>query len=226
MPSSPAPKRRPHPRHERPVQRPDILGGDILATYEISHRSGSLGALLSALDWCLRQDIAAPRWVLEASYVAMVSSVADKGPKRRGRSADPITEYRMLLIHFARYEAVKQVREKQAELPQSLAELRKMKNVPRQMLKDSEAMVRWLGRSWIRAYDCARALVEGTEAFGASETMKASYQLVNRMSHDPRTPLLFHLPSTQVLTDLGLLNVFEPNRNRGRKVRPLYLSGY
>jgi hypothetical protein len=184
------------------------------ASYERAVRAGNIGALLSALVDCIRKDLPPPRWLLVQAYSRLIDATTNKPTGKRGRTANPFAQFRQDMIHFARWDVVQEVRDKQVEVAQQVKELRGLKSASAQaMLKEREQLKRWLGRSWLSAYHCASVLLKGTQAFGADDAMRASYKLVQRHGRSSKGPR-FKLPKDEVLRDLGLKHVFDDRWGR------------
>jgi hypothetical protein len=190
------------------------------ASYERAVRAGNIGALLSALVDCIRKDLPPPRWLLVQAYSRLIDATTKRPTRKRGRTANPFAQFRQDMIHYARWDVVQEVRDKQVELAETVEQLRGLKGAPaRAMLKERERLHQWLGRSLPDAYRCAHALLLGTEAHASESTIEYSYKRVERLGKDPAAGPRFKLPKDEVLRDLGLKHVFEDRK--GRKLMQL-----
>jgi len=178
-----------------------------------------LGAL-AALDYCERNEIPLPKWALSGVRTALCQRVSGQYSKKLGRSRETGDRLRQDMIHFARYDAVVEVREKQTELANTVAELEELPNCPRKILEEKEKLLAWTGRSLVRAYECAAMMLRDTIAFGCPQTIKRSYLEYHRICNDPSQLARFHLLHPSFIRQLGIKNNLGPQRVR--KLVPLY----
>jgi hypothetical protein len=140
--------------------------------------------------------------------------------KKRGRSAGAGTRYRQDMIDLARHSDVEEIRERQKEFKLRVQELHALRKVPPAMLKDSEKMLRWLGTTWIRVYECAAMILAGTKAAAKPETIKSSYQKVQRNGRDPKQPMRYMVLNSRFLRRVGIESGFSTRRDK--KSVPFY----
>ena len=185
-----------------------------LTSYERASAAGNLGAVLSALRHCIKYEVPPPAWLLKTTYDLAVGAATNKSPRKSGRAGNPFARLRQDLIHFARWDVVTMIRRKQTEIREEKSELMSLRSVPPDVVREVDNRLRWIGSDWPRAYECAAEELLETDAYGSPSTMKASYQLVERLSRDDTKAKRFKLPSHDVLRDLGLWHVFQPRRER------------
>jgi hypothetical protein len=118
-----------------------------LAACEKAWRAGLLLAVTKGLEICRLYRQPPPGWIVGA-VAKVVKERMTKFERRR---------YRQDLIHYERFDAVRELRERRHELAK---------------LGDNR------GASWERAYDAVSDLLKGTRAAGSADTVKASYQYV------------------------------------------------
>ena len=112
----------------------------------------------------------------------------------------------------------------QKEMRQQVAEMLACRSTPRKILRKREDELRWIGRSWERAYECARALLVETAAFAGADANKRSYKRVQRNMKDPNMKGRYTLPDWSTLRDLGMECVSFPTP--GNKPQPLFDPAY
>ena len=191
-----------------------------------SFEAGNFGAVLAAIRWCRRHDLTAPPWLLDASHALIVEAIRHIKSGKPGRAGNPLARLRQDMIHFARWDTVQMLREKQKETAAEVAGLRKLKSDPSVVLKERDVIVieeeekklQWLGRSWEMAYRCASAALRGTDSFAGPDAMKASYLKVQKLSEDPKQALRFRLVDPYTMQQLNLSKVFEPPQDKKPRV--------
>ena len=120
-----------------------------LAAYEKAWRDGLQLAVVAALETCRLYRQPPPEWV-SGAVAKVVQGRMTKLERRRRRQN---------LIHYERYDAVVEWRERRHELSK---------------LGDDQRT------SWERAYTAVSELLKGTPAAGSEDTIKASYQYVQK----------------------------------------------
>jgi hypothetical protein len=117
---------------------------------------GVTRALSDAVRFCHRSSVPPPVWVVQGIQAALAQYGGQH--RRWGRLATPEERERQNRIHHERWDAVTELRERKDELAA-------------------------LGYhpSWQEAYVNASEKLAGTEAEGSPESMKKSYQLVERL---------------------------------------------
>jgi len=119
---------------------------------EQAWRAGVADALTDAVAWCECFGEPPPRWVSQGVLALVAGHVGEqKGP---GRLGNVKATRRQDMIHFARWDAVTECRDRKGQ--------------------------RGIPTTWPECYAAVSEMFVGTEAEGAEETMKASYQLVAR----------------------------------------------
>lgn len=191
-----------------------------LSIYERMVQGGHLGAVPAALFYCVECRIAAPEWLLRAALILTCRTLRNEKTKKRGRAAGVVPRLRADMIDYARFDAIREVREKQKELAEEVRELEGRKGVPKEMIDERCKLLAWVGKTWDDAYACAAMLLEGSESFAGVDAMKASYRRVLKNSRSPDRTFRYHLLDPQILEQLGIGDVGFVRRDR--KIRGLY----
>lgn len=178
---------------------------------------------IAALDYCAQHGLTVPQWALGSAPVLMTSLLSGRSTKKRGRAGGIVERLRQDIIHFARYDTVREVREKQTEFYEEVVELKKLKNIPSEVLAEKKKMLAWLGGSLQRAFECAAMILQNTIAFGSPEAMKRSYLEYRRSCGDPAQWLRFYQLSPDLVRRLGIYDDtgIAPHKP-GRKFVPFY----
>ena len=174
-----------------------------IAIRKKAYDAGVLAALYDAISICMLEQIPAPSWVLAAMLDILEKAVAGKLSNRRGRTGNPLAKYRADLVHYTRWDAVTEVREKQGEYKQCLQKIAAMElsDEKRRTLISS---MRDPGRSWNDAYALAVEFLKGTRAFGSPATMRNSYKLVQKSISDPSQHGRFYIVDYRTIRRLGI----------------------
>jgi hypothetical protein len=114
-------------------------------------RDGGLKALLEAMQWCSRNRLSPPDWV----WIRISELLAN--PTRLAKLLKAARRDRRL--HFPRWELVKELQERRDELARAPA---------------------YLEPTLDAAFENASEALEGTKAAGAPDTIKKSWQLIER----------------------------------------------
>ena len=122
-----------------------------LRQMEQAWRAGVADALTDAVAWCECFGEPPPRWVSLGVRAVVAGHGKQKVP---GRLGNVKAARRQDMIHFARYDAVTECRDRKGQ--------------------------RGIPTTWPECYAAVSEMFEGTEAAGREETIKASYQLVAR----------------------------------------------
>ena len=185
-----------------------------------SFEAGNFGAVLAAIRWCRKYNLAAPPWLLDASYELLVKAIRHIKSGKLGRAGNLLARLRQDMIDLTRWDEVERAREKQKEIAKEVAELRKLKNVPSTLMEEQEYMLRWVGSNRDRAYECASHRLQGTGAFAGPDAIRRSYLIVKRASKNSKQAIRYRLIDHYTMERLNLLSVFEPPR--GTKPRLLF----
>jgi hypothetical protein len=177
-------------------------------------------AVAAAIHYCTTHRLPAPQWLIDEAGNVLFSLLRHVKQEKRGRASGAVARYRQDMIDYARWDAVREVREKQIEVRKQVDELRSNPSVPKALLEEREKMLFWVGRHWLRAYECAAMVLRGTNAAAGPDAMKASYLRVTRNNQDPSQSLRYHLFDPIVMSRLGIRDVLKPTRSR--RVRPLF----
>ena len=174
-------------------------------------------AVAAAIHYCTEHEFPAPQWLIDEAGNVLFSLLSHAKQGKRGRASGAVARYRQDMIDFARWEAVREVREQQVEIREQVEELRAISGAPKSMLQEREKMLNWVGHDWLRAYDCAAMILRGTDAAAGPDAMKASYLKVAQNNQDPSQALRYHVFDPVVVAKLGIRDVLKPNRS-GRVV--------
>jgi hypothetical protein len=119
-----------------------------------SYVDGNASAVVSAVKWCDRYKHPLPSWASNA-IVQLLSGGRKTGVGRLANSDEADRQNR---IHYSRWDAVKELRERRGEL---------------------EAF--GYRPTWEDAYANASEMLQNSEAAGSAEAIKRSYQIVERL---------------------------------------------
>lgn len=130
-----------------------------LAACERAWAAGNYPALMDAVGLCTNYGRPLPAWVARATLDALAERYEGVVGEKRGRLANPKAEYRQNYIHYCRWDAVNELRDRQAELEPAGYDLRweKIFHVVSEYLNQSRSI-----------------------AFGGPDAIRKSYQLVQR----------------------------------------------
>src|SRR4051794_3722995 len=121
---------------------------------------GSAIAIPAAIQYCSKNDLIAPQWLVQITAIHYPTLLRTNAAKKRGRSVSLVDRYRQDMKDYARWSEVKTVREKQIEIREEVDFLRaNPKKAPAGRLEDREKMLKWVGKSLRRAFDCASMLL-------------------------------------------------------------------
>jgi hypothetical protein len=183
---------------------------------------GSAIAIPAAIQYCSKNNLIVPQWLVQITAVHYPALLRTDAPKKRGRSVSLVDRYRQDMRDYARWAEVKTVREKQIEIREEVDFLRaNPKKASAGRLGDREKMLRWVGKSLRRAFECASMLLADTCAFGGPDAIKSSYLTVEKVNRTQSQPLRYHMLETDFLASIGIAP-FALKQGRARKVVPLY----
>ena len=189
---------------------------------ETMFRGSNAIAIPATLQYCSKNDLLVPAWLVRpaASYCAELLRRGAK--KKQGRSTNLVDRYRQDMIDHTRWAEVKDVREQQIGIKQEVSFLRaNPKKASPGRLEDREKMLKWVGRSLKRAYECASMLLAESSAFGGPDAMQSSYLTVEKINRSQSQPLRYHMLDEDFLASIGIAPASCPRR-RVRKVVALY----
>jgi hypothetical protein len=189
------------PRYDGPSRSIEDLDAAKLETYRRMFHA-ELG-VAAALHYCTEHDLDAPRWLITAATELIFALLRNEKSKKRGRACGIVARYRQDMIDFERWERVREVREMQEELPEVVEDLRS-RNAPSGILEEREKMRDWTGEDWLKAYECASMVLQGTDAHAGPDAMKTSYQKVQQNNRHPSQSLRYHVLGRAIECRLGL----------------------
>jgi hypothetical protein len=161
-------------------------------------------AIPAAKHYCVTHGLDVPNWLARIS-IELECAHLRRDANGRGRTANSLGRHRHDMRHFARWDAVWEVRDKQDEFRIEIEKLRTLPNVPTDRLKEREKMLRRVGDTLDDAFRCASNLLAKTDAFGCPETIKKSYlrveheYRVERETGDSKEAKRYHLLDRQFL---------------------------
>ena len=175
-------------------------------------------AVAAALDYCAEYDVCPPRWLVLASAELTRELLKRAKSRKRGRAAAPIARYRQDLWDIERWDAVVAIRSMQKKVQREVELAQKYQVIG--YLRRQEKMLNWLGRDWLRAYECAAMYLTGRNARVGPDAMKASFLRVGRTIANPDLAMKYHLLEESFLKKLGFEGL--QDRKPGTKLLPLY----
>ena len=125
-----------------------------VARFKELYDEGSLPALARVVELCEMRSLPLPPWASEAIILTIQVLMMERKTGRGGRHARESTAYAENQKHYARWNAVQELRERKNEL-------------------------RHIAANWPQTYAAAAENLEGTAAAGSEEAMAKSYKLVN-----------------------------------------------
>jgi hypothetical protein len=147
--------------------------------------AGSKIAAPAGMYYCAKRRWPPPYWLVAASSLVMFELLTGKN-KKRGRATGIIQSYRRDMIDYDRWSAVVEIKDKRVELAQSIRDLGQIHGLKAERLrKERERLLEWAGTSNLDAFDCALIFLDGTPSEGRPDTIKRSYEIVERNSKDP-----------------------------------------
>jgi hypothetical protein len=183
----------------------------------IAHKELGVAA---AMDYCAEERICPPQWLVLASAELMRDLLTREKSQKRGRAAGHIARYRQDLWDIERWDAVVEVRFNQKRIRARVERARAHPGYPEKALKLEEKMLAWIGRTWLRAYECAAMTLNGRDARVGTDAIKASYCRVKRNFDNPAMAMRYHLLDQRFLRKLGFEGLSD--RKPGVKSLPLY----
>lgn len=206
--------------HRRPFRTVAQAHETQLCCFETMLRSGVAVAVPAALEYCQRNNLTAPPWLLAAATDLLCHLLKREKSTKRGRACGFVARYRQDTIDYTRWDQVMEVRRRQVELRDQVQELRQLSDVPQSLMLDREKMLAWAGSTLQRSFECAAMLLQGSAAYGSPDAMKKSYFNVRHARRDPRQRLRYHQIDPCMSQRLGVSHQIE--LRPGRKKVPLY----
>lgn len=145
----------------------------LLQKCERAFREGSLPALADAIDLCREHGRPLPAWATEGALacVAFTFRRARRPDRLTGRNATLGAQHQQNMNHLTRWDAVKELRERQPELAD-------------------------IAETWIETFDEVAEMLAGTDAEGCPDTVRHSYRVVERARRGDNFTGRFYLPRT------------------------------
>lgn len=204
---------------ERPYNSLDELHETELEHHKKMIDSGVPLAVPAAMFYCARHGLNPPWWLVLESAKTHCASLLGNAPKKRGRSSGVVNRYRQDANHYARWDAVVEIRERRKSLQKEVDALRSLPGrQARNILKEYMKLLDWVGSNDLAAFECAAILLDGTRAQGGPDAVKKSYQKVERNMRNPGTAMRYYMLDPAFLRLIGA--AIEPAR-QGKKILPL-----
>jgi hypothetical protein len=156
----------------------------------------------AALYYCCENGPSAPPWLIKAALDLICDLLKREKPINRGRTAGTIARHRQDMIDLTRWNEVIVLREKQTMVRQSLRDYPEEPTCPR--YRTAKHRAEWLGTSMWTVFECVSEMLERTEAFGSPETIRRSYQKVERNMKHYRDALSYSQLDPLFLRMLGI----------------------
>ena len=182
--------------------------------------AGSELAPAAALFFCAAYGVGVPEWLVGLAARGYCKQLNTNRPKKRGRSSGLLERYRQDVIDLIRWDTVRSAREKQKELIETVLTLETYSDLSARYKDEPKKMLKWAGRDWLRAYDCASMMLRETPAFGGADAMKLSYCRVEARIDHPKDSWRYFLFEPEFLESIGIEH---PSRwIQSKKLTPLY----
>ena len=167
-------------------------------------KAGSKIAAPAGMYYCAKHRWQPPYWLVAGSAVVMLELLTGKN-RKRGRATGMIQSYRRDMIDYNRWTTVVEIKDKRVELAQSIRELSQMRGPKAERLrKEREELLKWAGTNNLDAFDCALIFLEGTPSEGRPDTIKRSYEIVERNSKDPVKAKRYYQLDADFLRAVGI----------------------
>lgn len=163
-----------------------------LECYATAYQAGHALALYEALLLCESEALPPAGWMRKGMITFMEQQLG-KVPQGRGRTGNPLARTRQDFVHYARWDAVDQIREYQEHQRRDKAQLERINLRDRRWQEINDGL-RDFGTTLEEAFDHAAELLRGTPAFGSKATIRASYLKVRRAMLDPQQRGRFLIP--------------------------------
>jgi hypothetical protein len=137
-----------------------------LSSLRRAHFCGNFFAIVEAIEFCAKYGKPLPTWLSEAVLAELKNNYFNAGKGSLGRLSRSLASDRQAYIHYWRWSAVEELRRRKEELkltPEGAG--------PRRP---------FLEPTWEAAYENASNALKGTIAEGSPDTVKKSYQKVER----------------------------------------------
>jgi hypothetical protein len=177
-------------------------------------------AVTAGLHYCRKYKWDAPAWLVSEAAMITFSFLIHQKSGKRGRSSGPLERFSQDMIDYDRYSAVCEMRDNQPLIRKEVSELKAIRRVRVELLREREKVSVWAGRSWLRAYQCAAMLLQDTDSFAKEDAIARSYKKVNKALQNPKERTRYHLFESDFLEKLGIRVGIVAQR--GRKFVPIH----
>jgi hypothetical protein len=161
-------------------------------------------AVAAGLFYCVKYKWQPPDWLIARAAKMAFASINGHRSARLGISPKAWSRFERDMIHLDRFSAVSEVREKQKILRAQVRELKRHRGVRGDVLREREKMLSWAGKSWLRAYQCAALLLQGTKSFAKEDAIGKSYKKVKGSENNRVAASRYYLFEPDVLSKLGI----------------------
>lgn len=176
-------------------------------------------ATAAALDYCAREEICPPAWVVKKAAELMCYLLKREKAQKRGRTAGHIARYRQDLCDLERFDAILAIRRMRSRVRRDV-KIARSRGREFQESKQYEYIKK--ERAWLRhgTLQCASMYLSGRDARAGVDAIKASYRRVCRNTDGKTIPDQYYLFNEQFLSKLGFPGLMD--RKPGTKLLPLY----
>ena len=133
-----------------------------IATCERAWHAGSFPALMDVIALCKRYSRPLPQWAADGALKALAERYEGAGGEKRGCLASLKNEHRQRYIHYSRWDAVRELRDRRRELADRCEP------------------------TWDAVYENASKVLQGTVAAGGPDAVKKSYKRVAQAFREGR----------------------------------------
>ena len=176
-------------------------------------------ATAAALDYCAREEICPPPWVVQKAADLMCDLLKREKAQKRGRAAGHIARYRQDLWDLERFDAILEIRRLR---DRARSDVKIARSFGRKFQKSKRYEHIKKRRDWYRygTLQCASMYLTGRDAKAGVDAMKASYQRVCRNTDGKTVADQYYLFNEPFLRKIGIPGLAD--RKPGTKWFPLY----
>jgi hypothetical protein len=164
-------------------------------------------AVAAALDYCARERLSPPQWVIERAAVLLGELLMNEKATGPGRAGNRVSRYRHDQRDVERWNAVEEVRRIRAKSKYDAKLRREYGETP----KSSKPLLHWLRMlEFIRrhgTFECASRYLDGRDARAGADAIKASYRRCIRRAGKKSYPDRFYRFDERFLATLGFPHI-------------------
>lgn len=177
-------------------------------------------AVAAALDYCARQRLSPPQWVVERAAVLLGELLVNEKGTEPGRAGNRVSRYRNDQRDAERCNAVEEVRRLRAKSKYDARLRREYGETP----QNSKPLLHWVRmlECFRRSgtFECASRYLDGRDARAGADAMKASYRRCIRRAGQASFPDRYYRFDEDFLATLGFPHI--QDLKPGTKCVPLY----